>query len=67
MVKKITLYLICICTPIIGCPMGLGKNYQEKPPFFHHTFYTHQKVQSKKLLPMSCKKNDSKKIKHIKA
>ncbi|MEX0848632.1 MAG: hypothetical protein WD055_00200 [Candidatus Dependentiae bacterium] len=67
MVKKIMLYLICICTPIVGCPMGLGKKYQNKPPFFHHTFYTHQKEKPKQLLPMSCKNSISKKIKDIKA
>ncbi len=65
MLKKICILFLTIGFIAHGCPMGLGKNYQDKPPFFHPTFYIHKKFEQKKWFPMSCKahnKNPSRKI-----
>ena len=41
-VSKYILIAALTTSAIISCPMGLGKNYENKPAFFHADFYAYK-------------------------
>lgn len=42
MLKYIVISITAVSCSGLGCPMGLGKHYENKPAFFHTDFYAYK-------------------------